>query len=153
MYGGAMGLVFGLLSDRPAGSITSGTSTGAVKEITQAEFETVVIQSARPVLVDFYAPWCGPCKALAPVVERMAGEFEGRIEVVKLNVDNAPQLAARYEIRGVPTLMIFKNGQKQDAIVGMVSAGALRERLQPFAGGSVAAAELASIREAVQGSQ
>jgi thioredoxin 1 len=134
LYGGSFGLVFALLSERTStggGPMTSKSSV--VREISEAEFESAVIRSSKPVLVDFYAPWCGPCKALAPVIERIGGEFEGRIEVVKVNVDNAQSLAGRYNVRGVPTLMIFRDGERRDTMVGAVSAGTIRTRLQPFA--------------------
>jgi thioredoxin 1 len=132
LYGGGLGLMFAMLSDRDARGGAGESSSAAVKEINEAEFESAVIQSARPVLVDFYAPWCGPCKRLSPVVGAIASEFAGHIDVVKVNVDEAPNLAARYNVRGVPTLMIFDGGQSRDTMVGLVAAEKIRTRLQPF---------------------
>ncbi len=104
-----------------------------VKELRETEFNGEVIESDVPVLVDFYAPWCGPCKMLAPVLEGVAKTYDSRLKVVKINVDDAPQLANDYRIRGVPTLMFFKDGKAVDTVVGLPSAGALREKLEAVA--------------------
>ena len=100
-----------------------------VKEIQEAEFKKEVLDSDLPVLVDFFAPWCGPCRALAPALEGVAKTYDGRLKVAKVNVDDAQQLAAGYRIRGVPTLMFFKGGEVVDTIVGLPSANALRTKL------------------------
>lgn len=100
-----------------------------VTEIQEADFETTVLNADRPVLVDFYAPWCGPCRALAPALEGVAKSYSGRLKVVKINVDDAPLLAARYAIRGVPTLMFFREGNVVDTVVGLPPAHTLRSRL------------------------
>lgn len=99
------------------------------KEIKANEFDQEVLKSAQPVLVDFYAPWCGPCRMMAPVLESLAAEFEGRAKIVKLNVDTAPELAARYGIRGVPTMILFKNGVIREEIVGLTNPGVLTKKL------------------------
>jgi thioredoxin 1 len=104
-----------------------------VKEIGEAGFQSDVIDSALPVLVDFYAPWCGPCRALAPALEGIAKAYDGRVRVVKVNVDDAESLAVKYQIRGVPTLMIFKGGKAVDTIVGLPSAGVLKQKLEAAA--------------------
>lgn len=104
-----------------------------VKEIKEAGFQSEVIDSALPVLVDFYATWCGPCRALAPALEGVAKAYDGRLRVVKVNVDDAEALAVRYRIRGVPTLMFFKSGAVVDTIVGLPSAGVLKQKLEAAA--------------------
>jgi len=101
-----------------------------VIEISEANFKTEVLESAQPVLVDFYAPWCGPCKMLAPALEQLALELQGQIRFAKLNVDDAGMIAGRYNITGVPTLMLFRNGQPVDTVVGMVPPAALRRWLE-----------------------
>jgi thioredoxin 1 len=87
-------------------------------ELTEGTFEQEVLRAAGPVVVDFFAPWCGPCKMLAPVLEKLASEFDGRLAFAKLNVDDAPEVAGRYEITGVPTLILFRGGNPVDQIVG-----------------------------------
>ena len=99
-------------------------------ELNENTFDREVLQSDLPVLVDFYAPWCGPCKMLAPVLDVLAREFEGRANVVKVNVDDAPMLAARYGITGVPTLHFFVQGEAVDEIVGFAAPRALKARLE-----------------------
>lgn len=105
-----------------------------MKEITQTQFETEVLNGSGPVLVDFYAPWCGPCRMVAPLLESLAGEYAGRVRMVKVNVDNSPDLAMRYQITGVPTLLLFQNGRVVESLVGVPSARALKARLDAVAG-------------------
>jgi thioredoxin len=95
-------------------------------ELTENDFEREVLQASVPVVVDFYAPWCGPCKMLAPLLETLAAEFEDRIKFAKLNVDHAPGLSGRYQVTGVPTLALFRNGQRVDSLVGLVSPKTLK---------------------------
>lgn len=91
-----------------------------IAEVGDNNFDNEVIKSTVPVLVDFWAPWCGPCKAIAPVVEEIAGEYAGKLKVAKLNVDDHPATASRYGIRGIPNLLIIKGGAVAEQIVGAV---------------------------------
>ena len=93
---------------------------GKITEVGDTNFETEVLKSAVPVLVDFWAPWCGPCKAIAPMVEEIAGEYDGKLKVAKLNVDDHPATAAKYGIRGITNLIILKGGAVIEQIVGAV---------------------------------
>lgn len=92
-----------------------------VKEVTDQDFDAEVLKSDVPVLVDFWAPWCAPCRMLAPTVDQVAAEFTGRAKVVKLNVDDNQETSFRYNIRGIPTLLLFKGGEVRDQIVGATS--------------------------------
>ena len=87
------------------------SSSGATKNVSDANFDAEVLQSSEPVFVDFHAEWCGPCKAMAPALEQVAAEMQGKIKVVKLDVDQNPTVTGKYGIRAMPTLMLFKNGQ------------------------------------------
>lgn len=102
----------------------------SAKHVTTAEFETEVLQSDVPVVVDFWAIWCGPCKAIAPHVEAIASEYEGRAKAVKVNVDEEPELALRYGIQSIPTLLFFKDGKVQDMIVGVVPKQTIVQKLE-----------------------
>ncbi len=104
------------------------------REIGTETFQAEVLDSTVPVLVDFYAPWCGPCKMLSPILDSLSAEFTGRVKFVKVNVDDAAELANRYEITGVPTLIIFEGGRVRDTIVGLAPARVLRAKLQSVAG-------------------
>jgi thioredoxin 1 len=93
---------------------------GKVTEVGDDTFEAEVLRSTVPVLVDFWAPWCGPCKSIAPIVEELAAEYDGKLKVAKLNVDDHPATAARYGIRGIPNLLILKAGAVKEQIMGAV---------------------------------
>jgi thioredoxin 1 len=97
-----------------------------ITELMETSFETEVLRVPGPVLVDFYAPWCGPCKMLAPLLEQLAGEFAGKVKFAKMNVDEAPNLANQYGITGVPTLMLFRGGKVADQIVGFPGQSQLK---------------------------
>ena len=98
-------------------------------EITDSNFDAEVAKSDLPVLIDFWAVWCGPCKMVAPIVEELAKDYDGRAKIGKLDVDNNQQTAIKFGIRSIPTLLIFKNGQVVDTIIGAVPKGHIAERL------------------------
>jgi len=91
-----------------------------VQQVSDASFEADVLKSEMPVLIDFWAPWCGPCKAIAPVLEELSKEYAGRLKIVKMNVDDNPETPTRYGVRGIPNLIVFKDGKVHDQIVGAV---------------------------------
>jgi thioredoxin 1 len=101
-----------------------------VTELNEERFETEVLNASGWVLVDFYAPWCGPCKVLGPMLEQLAAGFAGRVQFAKLNVDEAPETAGRYDITGVPTLLLFRQGEPVDRVVGVAPPPALRRWLE-----------------------
>lgn len=98
--------------------------------VTDGNFESEVLQSDVPVLVDFYADWCGPCKMIGPVVEQLAGEYEGKAKIVKLDVDANQATAQNYRVMSIPTLLVFKGGQVVDTIVGAVPKATIEGKLQ-----------------------
>ncbi|HLK87355.1 MAG TPA: thioredoxin [Candidatus Binataceae bacterium] len=91
-----------------------------VNHVTDASFDQEVIKSDKAVLIDFWAPWCAPCRAIAPLIDELASEYAGRLKVVKINVDDNPETPARYGVRGIPNLLIIKGGQVKEQIVGAV---------------------------------
>ena len=105
-----------------------------VQEITDDNFETEVINSEHAVLVDFWAPWCGPCRQIAPVIEQLAGENSGSAKVVKINVDEAPNCAQNYGVSSIPTLMVFKAGEVVDRFVGVQPKLRLQEAIDAAKG-------------------
>ena len=101
--------------------------------VDESNFDDEVIKSAQPVLVDFWAEWCGPCKMIAPILDEIAREKVGAVKVAKVNVDNNQSLSARYNIRAIPTLLFFKDGQLRDQVMGMTSKKDLLSRLESLA--------------------
>jgi thioredoxin 1 len=99
------------------------------ESVTEKTFDTDVLKAGTPVLVDFWATWCGPCKMIAPIVEELAGEYEGKLRVMKLDVDENSGIAARYSIMSIPTLGIFRSGELVERIVGYMPKEALRKRI------------------------
>ncbi len=102
---------------------------GNVMDVTDANFETEVLKSEQPVLVDFWAPWCGPCKMLAPTVDAVANEYVGKLRVVKVNTDESRKAAMDYRIEGIPTLLLFKGGQPIERVVGVVKKDQLAAKI------------------------
>jgi thioredoxin 1 len=104
----------------------------AAAQVTDSSFKLEVLESDVPVLVDFWAPWCGPCRMVAPVVDEIAEQYLGQVKVVKLNTDENPGVASQYGIRSIPTLMIFKGGQRVDMVVGAVPKTTLASTLEKY---------------------
>ena len=101
----------------------------ATLKVNDENFDTEVLKSSKPIVVDFWAEWCGPCKMVSPIVEELSDEYDGKLKVTKLDVDSNPQTAASFGIRGIPTLLVFKDGAAVDQIVGAVPKSTLTERL------------------------
>ena len=110
-----------------------------VLEVTDGSFETEVLQSRDPVLVDFWAPWCGPCRLLGPVIEAVAARYQDRALIAKLNVDENVSISQRYGIKGIPTLILFKNGKEVERIVGATSEKTIGEMIERLSDTAVAA--------------
>jgi thioredoxin 1 len=101
-----------------------------IANITDASFDSDVLKSAEPVLIDFWATWCAPCRAIAPVVEQLAGEYAGKVKVVKLNIDDNPKVATQYDVRSIPTLLLFKGGNVVGQLVGAVPRPKIEELIK-----------------------
>ncbi len=106
----------------------------AIMELTDANFDQEVLKSEQPVLIDFWAVWCGPCRALAPIVDEVAQSYSGKVKVMKMNVDENPGTPGRYGIRGIPTLLIFKGGQVKEQIVGYVPKETIEKAIDKHMG-------------------
>ncbi|MDD3265248.1 MAG: thioredoxin [Dehalococcoidales bacterium] len=100
-----------------------------VKEITDASFEAEVVKADVPVLVDMWAPWCGPCRMVAPVIDKLSTQYEGKIKFCKMNVDENPNTSSRYQIMSIPTMLLFKQGDVVDTVVGAVPENSLKAKI------------------------
>jgi thioredoxin 1 len=100
-----------------------------VSEVSDQSFESEVLNASAPVMVDFWAPWCGPCRMLAPVVETVAEQYNGRVRVLKMNIDDNPMTPGKYNIRSIPTLLLFKEGEVKEQIMGNTSPGTITKML------------------------
>ena len=105
-----------------------------ITPVNETDFDSAVLQSEVPVFVDFYADWCGPCNMIAPTIEALSDEYEGKVKFVKINVDNNQQLAMKYDIMSIPTGMLFENGIVKDSLIGAYPASAYRQRLDKALG-------------------
>jgi len=105
-----------------------------IVEVTDGNFDQMVLKNEQPVMIDFWATWCGPCKALAPIVDEVATAYNGKVVVGKMDVDSSPVTPQRYGVRGIPTLLIFKDGQVKDQIVGYVSRDTIEKALNKVVG-------------------
>ncbi len=101
------------------------------KQFTDSNFEAEVLKSDKPVLVDFWAEWCGPCRMVGPIVDEIANDYEGKVSVGKMNVDENPEIPSKYGIRSIPTLLIFKNGELVEKIVGAVPKSSITGKIEP----------------------
>ena len=99
------------------------------KDVTEKDFESEVLKASKPVLVDFWAPWCGPCRIVSPIVEELADEYAEKMAFTKLNVDEAPNIAMKYQVMSIPTLMVFRDGKPVAQVVGAMPKKALKDRL------------------------
>lgn len=132
LSGAMVGVVFFFVTG-VGGSAAMNQSTPAVTHITGAEFEAEVIHSTKPVVADFYATWCGPCKILSPRLDKLAGSFTNEIKFVKINIDESPKLSQQFNIQGIPTLLFFKDGKVVDGVVGLMSSDDLKAHLETLA--------------------
>jgi len=110
--------------------IRKETTNDKVIHLSNGEFETEVLKSDLPVLVDFYADWCGPCHAIAPTIDALSNEFEGKVKFVKVDVDANQEVASRYDIMSIPTIMLFENGRVEDSIVGAYPASVYKQHIE-----------------------
>lgn len=101
-----------------------------IQEISDASFENDVVKSETPVFVDFWAPWCGPCRAVAPIVEELASQYQGKLKVAKMNVDDSPEVAQKFMVTSIPTFILFKNGQAADRTMGAMPKGQFQQFIE-----------------------
>ncbi len=128
MFGGLLGAIV-YSTSAGSGSATMTESSRNVMPIAESQFTGEVEKATSPVVVDFYATWCGPCRMLSPRLDKLAGEFAGKIKFVKVNVDEAQELAGRFRVESIPTLLFIKNGKVEERVTGLVTQEALKSRL------------------------
>lgn len=112
--------------------VRAGDGSSGAGAVNDSTWEDVVLKSSVPVLVDFWAPWCGPCRMIAPIIDEIAQEYGDKLKAVKLNTDESPQVATEYGIRSIPTVMVFKDGQKMDAVIGAVPKSTLVQTIEKY---------------------
>jgi thioredoxin 1 len=122
-----------ILADKAKRLVSQSSAHGNVLELTEANFDELV-NGSKPTFVDFWAVWCGPCRTMEPVVERLAAKLDGSVNFAKLNVDEHPGIATRYEVQSIPTFMIFKSGKPVDAVIGTMQEAPLEQRIRKAAG-------------------
>ena len=129
LYGAVLGLLFYAVYGGAGNSAAMNQSTANVRHITEAEFDKEVTHSVQPVVIDFYATWCGPCRQLAPTMDGLAEQYAGKIKFVKVNVDESPKLAQKFQVEGIPMLAFLQNGRTAGTSVGLVAKEDLILRL------------------------
>ena len=114
------------------GTVAARAAAGKVSPVNEQTFTKEVLEAEVPVLVDFWAPWCGPCRMIAPLIDELASDYGGKLKAVKLNTDESPGIATEYGIRSIPTVMIFKGGQKLDTVIGAVPKSTLTNTIDKY---------------------
>ncbi|XP_076892434.1 thioredoxin M1, chloroplastic-like [Bidens hawaiensis] len=117
---------------RGARVVCQAQEVAQVLPVTDADWQSLVLQSELPVLVDFWAPWCGPCRMIDPIIDELAKEYKGKLTCYKVNTDESPSIASRYGVRSIPTVIIFKDGEKKDAVIGAVPKSTLCTSIDKF---------------------